>query len=77
MHRQIQVTVLNYLCSGNWWSFVGLAEIADVADILQWNLWRVLWQVVVENGRRVQGITGVSRDSTPPLNSSLYETGSW
>ena len=42
---------------------MGLAEIADVADIadiLRWNLWRVLWQVVVENGGRVQGVTGVS-----------------
>ena len=44
-----------------------------IALIRNWSLLAKL----VEIGGRVGGVTGVSRDSTPPLNLSFCEMGLW
>jgi len=46
-----------------------VADIVNIVDIADWML-RILW-------RCIQSVTGVSHDSTPPLNSSSCKMGSW
>ena len=50
-----------------------IANIADIANIAK----EAGRRNMVEMGGYVLGITGVSRDITPPLNSSFYKTRSW
>ena len=67
---------------------VNIADIANVVDIstdiadigmdiadIGMDIADIATNIAVETGRCVQGVTGVSCDSTPPLNSSSCEIG--
>ena len=55
--------------------YSGERQIAVDCRRLRQSYNRSLVTKLVEIGRRAGGITGVSRNSTPPLNSSFYKIG--
>ena len=59
---------------------VDIADIAtDIADIVNIaGICRLdVANIIVKTDRRVQGVIGVSHNSTPALNSSSYKIGLW
>ena len=61
---------------GNIADVTDIANITDITNITNIAKEAGRWNIV-EMGRCVLGVTGVSRDSTTPLNSSFCEMESW